>query len=545
MGVIPPGPLIRAQMHTRRGVSCGLPPLPASFTDNQAEFQDDQVSLMSNSPTRDRHHRRDSDNFGSFLHNSFFPSNQPLSSPNASEPPPSQRNSKPSYASHALDSDLGGIRTVRRSTIPRKPIPPPSKQDSEIELRSLAEETPGAQAPLNSTKLKEWKPMMLRKGFAALLVSACVALVILLEILRFVAARRQGFSTDNKSFVQLIRYFPTVLVICLGFAWKSLVWDLKLITPYSILSKKPTSTGIWLDYIDTVEFVSVWKSARNRHWAIFLGLATGLLCGILVPLANSLTFIDLQFPVVENINTQLTSQFSFDHTLARDNGSLYIPWGYGAGAPYAALASSRMENGKNPPWTVDHYAFDSVDIASWNRQNSSVVVNSHAFHADFDCKKIRYKINNATESSPRINADNADLLAAGCKPNLQQTFAMATIDKVTEMGWLNVTDCSKDGTDIRMLATVMDTTFKEGYYTAGSIIRTAATGLLCKPLYSLREARTQVNGTTGDILGFEFLDKEPKIINIGATLPVIVTYLNNPCKFPSALQFRVLTSFES
>lgn len=489
------------------------------------------MSLVSISPSRKRF-PSDQNSFGSYLEGSFYPSNQP--SLNQTSVGDYEDITTSQYTvispSHALESDLGDLRGRRRSTIPRKPITSPSKQKtttftaSDIELLPLSEESHHLQRPHVGFPHQEWKPFMLRKGPAILLVVACWSLVVVLEVFRSQGSRRQGFSTDNNDLVQFIRYIPTTIVICLGFAWKSLVWDLKIVTPYSAMSRKPTSSdkSIWLNYIDSVEFVSFWSSVRNRHWAIFLALATGLLCGVLVPLANALTFISLNFPVHQTIQTNLNSQFSFENSLSDDNGTLSMSWDYKGGRPYAAIASSRLDNGKNSPWTVDDYAFESVDITPWKSLNATLSVKVQAFNANFNCKHVGYTVD-ASGTYPHIFADKQDLLAAGCDLKFPLDLIVASNEETTGLGWLNLTDCSGDGSDVRMLATVMDAEFVKRKF-----VRSNVAGLLCTPIYTQQEAQIQVNGTSGDVVGFSLVNKEPKSVGEIASLPVIVTYLNNP-----------------
>lgn len=132
---------------------------------------------------------------------------------------------------------------------------------------------------------REWKPIMLRSGPGMLLVLSCAALVGLLEAFDVIARRHRGFDAENKISVRLARYLPTVAVIILGFAWKSLVQDLKLVTPFSAMSSNWTESrkSVLLDYVDPLEPKSVWTAFNYRHWALSLGLFVGLLCGILVP----------------------------------------------------------------------------------------------------------------------------------------------------------------------------------------------------------------------------------------------------------------------
>lgn len=64
----------------------------------------------------------------------------------------------------------------------------------------------------------------------------------------------------------------------------------------------------------------------------------------------------------------------------------------------------------------------------------------------------------------------------------------------------------------------------------GHKANTTAVTLLCKPHYFNYEAEIHANGTTGDILDFNISNNAPQSVDISTTLPVILTYLNNPRK---------------
>lgn len=380
-----------------------------------------------------------------------------------------------------------------------------------------------ASKTVTQTPQKEWRPKMLRKVPAAVLTLTCLTMAILLEVLNIVARNRQGFSTESKTTVQVSRYLPTIAVICLGFGWKSLVTDLKIVTPYSVMSAKWSESpkSMLLDYVDSLEFMAVWMSASHRHWAMFLALSVGLLCGILVPLANALTFVNLYSAVDQHAPIVINSQFSFKDTLASQNGTLYIPWDYRGSQPYAAVASSRQPNGNNPPWTVDDFAFESLDIGRWPEQNVTIGANVQAFNAPFDCTIINYAVP-LDKSYLYVNADEGDLAKANCRSPITQV--LNKFWPSGEFGWLNVTDCSDNGSDIRMLATAAVNPNGNG-----SMVDAKAVGLLCRPKYFLRQADIRLNGSTGDILGYTLQNSPPTPIDVGAELPPVVTYLNSPC----------------
>lgn len=390
-----------------------------------------------------------------------------------------------------------------------RPLTPSQSQSSTPIIKSNT-----TQQQRHPGKSKEWVPFMLRKGPALFLLFACWVMVVLLEYLSVAAHKQQGFYIANKTTVRLARYCPTIAVIILGFGWKSLIKDVKIIAPYAAMSERweLSYKSLLLDYLDPLDIVSVWKSARNQHLAMFVVLIGGLLSGVLVPLANTLTFTNLSSPVEQSASLSKISQFSFNNTLATPNGTLYIPWDYQGQKPYAAVVSARQPNGANAPWTTDDFAFESFDTVQWSKTNASISTSAQAFNAPFDCTKIGYDTNSV--------AIEDDLTKANCSSSLVVSPHTHSNSPGGDMGWLNITNCSPNGTDLRMVVTVVSN--------ALSINNRQTISLLCRPKYFLHQIDIRVNGSTGGILSLDLKNDTPQSIDIGAGLPAIITYLNFP-----------------
>lgn len=132
--------------------------------------------------------------------------------------------------------------------------------------------------------------------------------------------------------------------------------------------------------------------------------------------------MNLYTPIHQQISLDQATQFSFKGALESDNnGSLTIPWNYTGYQPYAAVSSSRQPNGKNSPWTVDEYAFESFDIAPWSQLNASVTVMAQAFSPSFNCSRVNYEIS-ADYTGILLTASDDSLDQANCQSTLSQTF---------------------------------------------------------------------------------------------------------------------------
>ncbi len=87
---------------------------------------------------------------------------------------------------------------------------------------------------------------MLRRAFLLFFAVSCVALIALLQVLDTEVRRHQGIDASREAVVNCLRYLPTVAVVFLGFIWRSLISDLKLMMPWSAMTERiaPTSSSM-------------------------------------------------------------------------------------------------------------------------------------------------------------------------------------------------------------------------------------------------------------------------------------------------------------
>lgn len=397
----------------------------------------------------------------------------------------------------------------------------------------------------------EWIPSSLKKSWAATVSAACLVFIVLLAVLDVVARRSGGFPTDSSAIVSTARYLPTVVVIIFGFVWKELATDVKRIMPWSTMFTRwaSASDSIFLNYMDSLELSSVWVSARKKHWAVCLALVGGFLSGALVPLANTLTFVDLFSRSSYSATLQRTSGFNFQDTLGLANGTILLPWNYTGNKPYAAIASIHQANGKPPAWTSDTYAFESFSSTSRAFDNFSLSADVKAFSAALLCQSVRYELGGYaadTSATVQLFANTDDLGVADCRQPLTQEVQLpfgtlslswtakwkhnTTDPDQPPAAWLNLTSCSPGGSDdIRLLITLLQpfgVPPEERAPTNADVYR--ATGLICRPQYYDLEVGVTVNGSTGEVLNYTPKEDTRNVFDIGTTPAVIQAYLNNP-----------------
>ncbi|KAL9619410.1 MAG: hypothetical protein Q9160_006005 [Pyrenula sp. 1 TL-2023] len=372
----------------------------------------------------------------------------------------------------------------------------------------------------------------------------------MLEILGAKINQNHGLPVNDvhATFVAIIKYVPTVAAIILGMAWKSILTDTKMMTPWSNMSEKwaKSSHSVTLDYLTSLEVISLIPAFRRRHWSVAIGLVTGFVCGALVALTNSLPYVNLSAATSQSATFAMTSRTNLNGSLQYPNGSLTMPQSYLDSEPYAAMAAQELPNGRSAAWTKDNVVFDSFRATSTLDKNSTVEAEVPSVRSAFNCHQLHYqqynqyaKYDDSTWSSVVLKANPRDLEAANCSP-MPQLSPPVHDDQV--MGWLNVTSCSNEADDTRVIANIAVRK------NAGTVNQSpwGMVGLLCKSEFILQSAWLQVNMTPSyEVLSYAFNSSSTTtaigVPNSNAALYYI--YLNNPNDVKSQKIFQPGTIF--
>ncbi|KAK5312997.1 hypothetical protein LTR70_007837 [Exophiala xenobiotica] len=408
-----------------------------------------------------------------------------------------------------------------------------------------------------------WTPHSFRKVRLAALILALLLSIVGLELVYRKITSMDGVPSKNRNVVRALQYVPTVIAILLGFAWKSMSSDFSLIMPWAAMSGRwvKASDSILLNYIDSLDVISVYTAIRHRHWALALVVACGLLSGATVPLANALSqeFLSTGHNTTETVFTK--DKFVF-------NGSLAMPIGWRSVQPaldVASYAGERTEKNHYPYLTTWH-AYPSFNTDGLEDTLIDVQVNS--FSAKLSCEPIEYSgryLQAGRNSSFVLEAQNN----ADCDLPISQTVIWpknsSNIDSfsknnqtdlfnVPPFTWSNITSCNAED-DFRWLMTSMAVEIpvnqtsitaangtlrnNTGGWRNGSI-NVLTTGLICSPTYWSTPANITFNSTTGLIGSVPVLDQEAaeKISDVGVGLDVIHALLNYPTDPLSQIVFE-------
>lgn len=413
------------------------------------------------------------------------------------------------------------------------------------------------------TRRTRWMPFHLHRLVTTVLVSILFLSIAALKLLQWFL--KDGVDVRDTKSVHALRFVPTILAILIGFAWKGLSSDLSLVTPWAAISGQwaKASDSILLNYMDSLDIVTLWQSLKRRHWALFLVVLGGLLSGTLVPLANALTVVELGVSGNRTTTFSTTDKFDF-------NGSLGLAPGWRSAQVWLDYTGFNNDINETAhfPWLTTNHAYPAFDTVGL--ENALIQGTVPAFSASLDCEPVEYR----GAYSPLQQNSSILLESTGssrCSRPISQTVLwpwnssnVVLYPKNESTGyfsippnmWLNVTACDGDD-DMQMLATTMvldvpnnlhTNAYSNGtknFWNSTNVwtvedIGIRATGFICSPTYWSTPASITVNGTTGMIGSFPFLPYgEPtKIDNLGVGLDVIIAAMNNPIDPRSQMVIR-------
>ncbi|KAK7611408.1 hypothetical protein BKA81DRAFT_212260 [Phyllosticta paracitricarpa] len=358
-------------------------------------------------------------------------------------------------------------------------------------------------------KSTPWVAPMLRKSRIFPLALYCWLLAAILQVMDLMFQKNSGISDekDHKSSIWAARYLPTVGVVILSFIWKEVTNDLKKIMPWASMTNKwaNSSQSVLLDYTTNVEIISVFQAARCRHFALFLALLVGFLCGALSPLANSLTFVDPLAYLQEPAEFFVNSTFNFNGTLSNPNGSIPAPKNHLDSLPYASVVFSRLPGESFAPWTHDSYAFESFAPNSTDLDiNALMTAEVESFSTQFDCSLFDYqKASNGTEYI--LSPSSSDDPIVDCTHSVPVSYQLDVGGDFTAAdttkAWLNISSCGS--TEAVLTATIANSHYEgqdpdepdyRHYYTLEP-----STALVCSVDFYKQHVEIAINGSTGNV----------------------------------------------
>lgn len=307
----------------------------------------------------------------------------------------------------------------------------------------------------------EWIPQMLQPRYSYALSAGFVVLFALLQLFDILDRTRGGFAVRS-GFRSLANYIPTTLVVLLGFFWDMVLKNLKEVGPWALMAKGWTRAedGLYLvNYIDALDVKGFLLSVKMRQFGISLGYVGAVLCGALVPFANTLFFTD-PIPRITTTTQPLvrTSQLLVNDTLTGNGGRptrnspSFDPQSF---ITYMAI---QRENFAFPDWTIQQHAFDSFNLtapgnppkfATSSDVNITLAATISAFSINSTCDPISWVFDNVASvpgssiTQTRLVPDANDLQNADCIIH-PENYPQISLDTRNVTAWFNYTTCGEE-----------------------------------------------------------------------------------------------------
>ncbi|KAK8196849.1 uncharacterized protein BKA78DRAFT_292099 [Phyllosticta capitalensis] len=374
----------------------------------------------------------------------------------------------------------------------------------------------------------EWIPTWLRMTRTLPLAIYCLVFAAALEALNRAISKQQGLPVDpeHRYSVDAARYIPTIGVVGLGFACKSIASDAKKVTPWSAISYKWSESehSIALDYSSSIEILSVIPAAKRKHWSVFVGLVVGLTCGILVSVANALTVVNSSASSWEPATFNRATIFNFSGALEESDQSLAIPYTFEGQRPYAAVVAEQLPNGQAAAWTKDSYVFESFINRTKMPENGTMEARTKAFLPGWSCHSINMTLlyQDVQYWGFDYSARTSEQPGLNCSRDMEIEF-VKTPGQI--FGALNVTACGDDETDLWLLSTLVGPTKADQN---GKSSNTTIVSAMCAPAFTTQDALVRVNQSSGEVLDYTLGLSAPTPIDIQTSMAAIYIYLNNP-----------------
>ncbi|KAI9927421.1 hypothetical protein MW887_003034 [Aspergillus wentii] len=242
---------------------------------------------------------------------------------------------------------------------------------------------------------------------------------------------------------------------------------------------RPASQSLLLDYITPWNVISMFRSMKQKHWAVALSVLGSLLITLLTVFSTGLFM--LESVRLENIPTTLKASAQFSSS------------GYDSkmvdGVPVLSVAGIRQFNLSYPTGTTDKYAFSPFNAPSTSTGTNKVITGRvNLFSADLECEQGKltnytaYNVTGGSSGGPIsiIPTANLTLSSPSCDTDPIQTTIFAVPDQNSTAADVFFEKCTGNGQTGSRLIFVSARMLRAGSYHSIS-----PGAFFCKPTYTI------------------------------------------------------------
>jgi hypothetical protein len=224
----------------------------------------------------------------------------------------------------------------------------------------------------------------LAHGRHILLAGLCLIFLLfsaLLVVAQQLAHQRSGFDVGITN-QNVLTYAPTAIMIILVAAWRQVDYSYKRLTPWSELDKREASAerSILLDYISPFQLITFYRSLKNGHHAVALGIVGFLLLRAATIASTGLLVLEAKTTV---INLTARTRGPFNETLNTSTGAWWSDPSPGF-TTYGILTA-----GLEPPFgTTSEAAYSAFSLPDNNAPNLTFAITLDAVFPTVKCEVV-------------------------------------------------------------------------------------------------------------------------------------------------------------
>ncbi|KAJ5831711.1 hypothetical protein N7474_000022 [Penicillium riverlandense] len=265
-----------------------------------------------------------------------------------------------------------------------------------------------------------WTPFFLRRPVIVVFLLAFFAILCSLVAL-FVYSVRQhsslGIKTPGPKYYYLWTYGPTAVFTILSAAWTQVEYRAAQLMPWVLMSRGPTpaSESIFLDYLSNWNIESLFRSVKQKHYLVSLGIVGSLLLNAVTVFSTSL-FELTAVSITQATNLTVTHEF---------NASSWNPI-YNDGRPVAACLGFIKQNMSRPIGIHDPYVYPPFKSSNIDPTDNYTIAVDHKYLAELDIFEPTLECSPATVNwNPKqpIGAPTTLISEDGCSVTTYDTYS--------------------------------------------------------------------------------------------------------------------------
>lgn len=298
-------------------------------------------------------------------------------------------------------------------------LPPESPSIVLHRPRARSEEMSEKPEADSSDPREWWSPMSVRWWFRLCLMTAILAVLIVLEILLQVSDRKRGLG--DVSLDGYLKYtwifLPTLVLVLVGLLFSMVDSTARTLHSFQLLRRgRATMEDMFHDPARQVSLIAVIYAVWKRHFVLLWATLPGLLAPTLTIISSGLYTVT-PVPWSYNVELDLKDWFRPENRTVSDDGSNWVE--SNSGDEWSLFALTQLSNMSYPQWTQGEYAlvsFGADNLRSHDGNDTSLYITARvpAARTNPNCSLTGHYVNDQYLTAPDYRVLPVDPRPLGC-----------------------------------------------------------------------------------------------------------------------------------